>query len=171
MEALAEEVRYSSGCMGSVSITTAYVAGNGGTIAAGWYNFIYSPHRSGGSNGAASGDNHNYGTLILAGMTANLGLWHIRISSGAIAKSQKIWEAGDAVTGAVWNDYAECREADTIEPGYVLVETGDDSLTKSTERLSSFAGISSDTWGFSQGETNKAKTPIKIPNNIKLISP
>ena len=166
VEALAEEVRYSSGCMGSVSITTAYAAGNGGTIASGWYNFIYSPHRSGGSNGAASGDNHNYGTLILAGMTANLGLWHIRISSGAIAKSQKIWEAGDAVTGAVWNDYAECREANTIEPGYVLVETGDDSLTKSTERLSPFAGISSDTWGFSQGETDKAKTPIAVAGRV-----
>jgi hypothetical protein len=29
------------------------------------------------------------------------------------------------------------------------MEVGDDSLTKTTERLSHFAGISSDTWGFS----------------------
>lgn len=77
-----------------------------------------------------------------------------------------LWQEGDAVTGAVWNDYAECREADTIEPGYVLVETGDDSLTKSTERLSPFAGVSSDTWGFSQGETDKAKTPIAVAGRV-----
>lgn len=76
------------------------------------------------------------------------------------------WTQGDSVTGAVWNDYAECREADTIEPGYVLVETGDDTLTKSTERLSPFAGVSSDTWGFSQGETNKAKTPIAVAGRV-----
>lgn len=78
----------------------------------------------------------------------------------------KFWLEGDSVTGAVWNDYAECREADTIEPGYVLVETGDDSLTKSTERLSPFAGVSSDTWGFSQGETDKAKTPIAVAGRV-----
>lgn len=166
VEGLAEELRYSSGAMGSVSISTAYVSGGGGTIAAGWYNFIYSPHRSGGNSGAADGDNHNYGTLILAGMSGNFGLWHIRISSGAIGKSQRIWEAGDSVTGAVWNDYAEYREADTIEPGYVLIENGDDTLSKSTERLSHFAGISSDTWGFSQGETEKAKTPIAVAGRV-----
>lgn len=79
---------------------------------------------------------------------------------------KRSWLEGDAVTGAVWNDYAECREADTIEPGYVLVETGDDSLTKSTERLSPFAGVSSDTWGFSQGETDKAKTPIAVAGRV-----
>ena len=75
---------------------------------------------------------------------------------------RKIWTQGDTVTGAVWNDYAECREADTIEPGYVLIEVGDDTLTKSTERLQSFYGVSSDTYGFSQGETERAKTPIAV---------
>lgn len=78
----------------------------------------------------------------------------------------RMWCEGNAVTGAVWNDYAECREADTIEPGYVLVETGDDTLTKSIERLSPFAGVSSDTWGFSQGETDKAKTPIAVAGRV-----
>ena len=78
----------------------------------------------------------------------------------------RMWVEGNSVTGAVWNDYAECREADIIEPGYVLVETGDDSLTKSTKRLSPFAGVSSDTWGFSQGETDKAKTPIAVAGRV-----
>ena len=163
---LIEEVRYSSGCMGSVSIGTAYTASNGGTIAAGWYNFIYSPHRSGGNNGTASGDNHQYGNLILMGMTDNFGCWNIRVSGGTISTSKKIWLAGDSVTGAVWNDYAECRESDCEDFGYVLMEVGDDSLTKTTERLSHFAGISSDTWGFSQGETDKAKTPIAVAGRV-----
>ena len=66
------------------------------------------------------------------------------------------------VYGAVWNDYAECRESDCDEFGFVLMENGDDTLSKTTERLSHFAGVSSDTWGFSQGETNRAKTPIAV---------
>lgn len=92
--------------------------------------------------------------------------YHRSVQNGTALNWGQIWEAGDAVTGAVWNDYAECREADTIEPGYVLVETGDDSLTKSTKRLSPFAGVSSDTWGFSQGETDKAKTPIAVAGRV-----
>lgn len=88
------------------------------------------------------------------------------VKNGSPDPWRRIWQEGESVTGAVWNDYAECREADTIEPGYVLVETGDDSLTKSTERLSPFAGVSSDTWGFSQGETDKAKTPIAVAGRV-----
>lgn len=78
----------------------------------------------------------------------------------------KMWCQGNAVTSAVWNDYAECREADTEEAGYVLTETGFDDLTKTTERLQHFAGVSSDTWGFSQGETSKAKTPIAVAGRV-----
>ena len=88
------------------------------------------------------------------------------VKNGSSDPWRRIWQEGESITGAVWNDYAECREADTIEPGYVLVETGDDSLTKSTERLSPFAGVSSDTWGFSQGETDKAKTPIAVAGRV-----
>lgn len=83
-------------------------------------------------------------------------------ASGWATSWKQIWCQGDAVTGAVWNDYAECRESDTQEPGYVLIEKGDDTLTKSTERMQPFAGVSSDTWGFSQGETERAKTHIAV---------
>ena len=76
------------------------------------------------------------------------------------------WVQGDSVTGAVWNDYAECRESDIQEPGYVLIEKGDDTLTKSTERMQPFAGVSSDTWGFSQGETERAKTHIAVAGRV-----
>jgi hypothetical protein len=79
---------------------------------------------------------------------------------------QRLWKVGDAVTGAIWNDYAEYRESDCQEFGRVLMEKGDDSLTATNERLSHFAGISSDTWGFSQGETDKAKTPIAVAGRV-----
>lgn len=79
---------------------------------------------------------------------------------------KRIWVEGNSVTGAVWNDYAECRESDCEEFGYVLTETGDDTLTKTTERLQHFAGVSSDTWGFSQGETAHARTPIAVAGRV-----
>ena len=73
---------------------------------------------------------------------------------------------GDKIYGAVYNDYAEYRETDVEDFGYVLTENGDDTLSKTTERLQHFAGISSDTWGFSQGETEKAKTPIAVAGRV-----
>lgn len=93
-------------------------------------------------------------------------LWYRAVRSGTADAWKRIWIEGNSVTGAVWNDYAECREADTTEYGYVLTETGKDSLTKTTERLQHFAGVSSDTWGFSQGETEKAKTPIAVAGRV-----
>lgn len=81
---LVNEVRYSSGCMGSASINTAYT--NGVTIPTGWYNFIYTPHRSGGNSGSASGDNCNYGNLELFSMTMAGGRYVIRVAGGAIAE-------------------------------------------------------------------------------------
>lgn len=162
---LVNNVRYSSGCMGSVNLTTTYSA-TGGTILAGWYNFIYSPHRSGGRNGTAVGDNCDYGTLLLTGMTVGSAHWRIRVSSGSITEVRRIWNAGDSVTGAVWNDYAECRQSDCSEPGRVVFEKGDDTLTKTEKRLQHFAGVISDTWGFSQGETDKAKINIAVAGRV-----
>ena len=87
-------------------------------------------------------------------------------TSTSVVTWKRLWGQGDAVTGAVWNDYAEFRQSDTQEAGYVLYETGFDDLKKTTERLQHFAGISSDTWGFSQGETEKAKTPIAVAGRV-----
>ena len=78
----------------------------------------------------------------------------------------RIWLKGDSVTGAVWNDYAEYRESHCILPGYVVQEIGDDTLQLTTERLDHFAGVTSDTWGFAQGETEKAKTPIAVAGRV-----
>lgn len=92
--------------------------------------------------------------------------YHRSIQNGTALNWRQIWEAGDSVTGAVWNDYAEYRESDFIEPGYCLIENGNDTLSKSTERMQSWAGISSDTWGFAQGQTEKAQTPIAVAGRV-----
>lgn len=88
---LVNELRYSNGCMGSASITTAYTYDNV-TIPTGWYNFIYSPHRSGGINGQANQDNCNYGNLILMDMTMTAGVFRIRLNNGAINQVTRLEE-------------------------------------------------------------------------------
>lgn len=68
--------------------------------------------------------------------------------------------------GAVWNDYAEFREGDTIEAGRCVIEVGDDTLITSTERMMPGANITSDTFGFAIGETEQAKTPIAVSGRV-----
>lgn len=86
---LVNEVRFYSGGMGSVSIGTAY-SRDSVTISTGWYNFLYIPHRDGGNNGAADGDNHQYGNLILFGMTVT-GMYVLRITSGSVGQLKKVY--------------------------------------------------------------------------------
>lgn len=76
---LVQELRYSSGCMGSANISTEY-----NSMPKGWYNFIYIPHRSGGANGSIDNDNCDYGSLILIGMTMTDQAWIIEFQSGSI---------------------------------------------------------------------------------------
>lgn len=71
-----------------------------------------------------------------------------------------------ALYGAVWNDYAEFREGDTIEAGRCVVEVGDDTLITSTERMMPGGNITSDTFGFAIGETDQAKTPIAVSGRV-----
>ena len=122
-----------------------------------WYHVLKMNHGNGGT----------YYKRLLA-----FGFWGYDIytsyasGNGVTQTWKRVWVEGNSVTGAVYNDYAECRESDTNDFGYVLKENGDDTLSKTTERLSPFAGISSDTWGFSQGETSKAKTPIAVAGRV-----
>jgi hypothetical protein len=53
-----------------------------------------------------------------------------------------------------------------IEPGRVVVENNDDTLSLSTERLMPGANIVSDTFGFSIGETENAKTPLAVSGRV-----
>ena len=139
----------------NISGTAGSAANANQTPTADWYHIIRMNHAN------SSG----YYTDI-ASCFHNNNMYMKRVASGTSSGWLHIWVQGNSVTGAVWNDYAECRESDCEEFGYVLMEVGDDSLTKTTERLSHFAGVSSDTWGFSQGETDKAKTPIAVAGRV-----
>ena len=132
---LCTELRYSSGAAGSCSIGTAYTK-DSITIATGWYNFIWVPHRSGGVNGAASGDNCDYGSLYLSGMTVS-GCYMIRFSSGAITElknlyadnTNKVAKAGDSMTGCLkinstTGDFSEGLRLNLASNGYTTLTIG-----------------------------------------------
>ena len=68
--------------------------------------------------------------------------------------------------GAAWNDYAEYRKAESIEPGRVVIESADGEMKLSTERLQPGAEIISDTFGFAIGETDEYKTPIAATGRV-----
>ena len=68
--------------------------------------------------------------------------------------------------GAVWNDYAEFRSSEVLEPGRVIVETGKGNLVLATERLQPGANIISDTYGFSIGETEECRCPIAVSGRV-----
>ena len=67
---------------------------------------------------------------------------------------------------AVWNDYAEFRQGDTIEPGRVVIEQKNGIMTMAQKRLAPGAKIISDTYGFAIGETKKCKTPIAVTGRV-----
>ena len=134
--------------------TTATATGNYAPTAD-WYHIIRMNH--GNSNG--------YYVDIAACFHSN-NLYMRRVASGTNSGFKHIWVEGNSITGAVWNDYAEYRESDCEESGRVLFENGNDTLSMTTQRLQPFAGVSSDTWGFCQGETEKAKTPIAVAGRV-----
>lgn len=92
-------------------------------------------------------------------------------TTGAVQISGGLGVAGDIhankVYGAVWNDYAECREAtEFCEAGRAVKENGDDTISLADGRLVYGASLVSDTFGFLIGETEKAKTPIAVSGRV-----
>ena len=90
---LISTIRYSSGALGSHDMGLSSSVYNNQVID--WLrNFIWIPHRSGGVNGAASGDNCDYGNLLLMGMTMDLSsnnsIIVIRVNGGTIAETYAI---------------------------------------------------------------------------------
>ena len=82
------------------------------------------------------------------------------LTGGDIVSSGKVY-------GAVWNDYAEYREStEKIEPGYIVCENGDDTVSLSSERLQPAPLAVSDTFGFAIGETDKCKCPIAVAGRV-----
>ena len=73
---------------------------------------------------------------------------------------------GNQVYGAVYNDYAEYRNSFEEEPGRVILEDSTGICQRINSRLSPFAGVISDTFGFSQGETEDAKIPLAVAGRV-----
>lgn len=73
---------------------------------------------------------------------------------------------GNKLWGAVWNDYAEFRKAESIEPGRCVIEHSSAEMKLSTDRLQPGAEIISDTFGFAIGETDECKTPIASSGRV-----
>lgn len=72
-----------------------------------------------------------------------------------------------AVHNAVWNDYAEYRKAaGNPEPGRVVIDNDNGTMTLATQRLMPGAQVVSDTWGHVMGETEDAKTPIAVAGRV-----
>ncbi len=72
----------------------------------------------------------------------------------------------NAVHNAVWNDYAECRQAEIIEGGYCVTENKNGYMIKTTQRLMPACKLTSDTYGSIMGETEEAKTPIAVAGRV-----
>lgn len=92
-------------------------------------------------------------------------------TTGAVKISGGLGVAGNIyankVIGAVYNDYAECRESNEfIDAGYVVKENGDDTISLADGRLIYGSSIVSDTFGFMIGETDKAHTPIAVSGRV-----
>lgn len=119
VEGLVGEVRFSSGCAGSVNFTSNYTANNV-TIAGGWYNFMYMPHRSGGNSGAADGDNVSYGNLFLFGMNNTNGRFIVRVSSGSIADVCRIWTSLETAWAYMYISSKQLNNTETKITGLSL---------------------------------------------------
>lgn len=128
-----------------------------------------------GDVGAAAA-NHSHSYLPLSGgtVTGTVSITNTTAASstttGALKVSGGIGCAGNIygnkVYGAVWNDYAEYRISDCLEPGRVVCEYGDDTLSMSTRRLQPGANIVTDTYGFSIGKTSEAQCPIAVSGRV-----
>ena len=81
--------------------------------------------------------------------------------------STSVYSNGTVLYGAAWNDYAEYRQTtDKIEPGRVVVENGDDTLSLANKRLLPGCEVISDTFGMAIGQTDTCDTPIAVAGRV-----
>lgn len=112
------------------------------------------------SGGTITGD-----TIFSSGTASNSTNTGAVCITGGLGVGGNIY--GNAVYGAVYNDYAEYRQSEEpIEPGYIVYSGDDGILHKTVGRLQFFEGVVSDTFGFSIGKTDKAKTPLAVAGRV-----
>ena len=86
-------------------------------------------------------------------------------SHDAILKTDGSFTA-DKIYGAVWNDYAEFRKANSTEPGRCVQDWEEGEMIITEKRLLPACKIISDTYGFAIGETEEDKTPIAVAGRV-----
>ena len=70
------------------------------------------------------------------------------------------------VFNAVYNDYAEYRRTINLEPGRVVIDNDDGSLSCANERLQPGAQVISDTFGHAMGFANDYQTPLAVAGRV-----
>ena len=70
------------------------------------------------------------------------------------------------VFNAVFNDYAEYRQTINLEPGRVVIDNDDGSLSCASTRLQPGAQIISDTFGHAMGFTDNCQTPLAVAGRV-----
>lgn len=124
----------------------------------------------------AAGNAANAVALVVGGVQTSA---HIEMDSNEIiAKSNgttkvSLWfndsaevTADGKVKNAIWNDYAEYRQTDTIDPGYCVVTQEDGIMHITNRRMHPGARIVSDTFGHAIGMSDTAKTPIAVAGRV-----
>lgn len=86
--------------------------------------------------------------------------WYYNTTKLASLNSQGVFSAGE------WNDFAEFRKSKEMEPGRVICENGDGTLSRAHKRLQPGAAIISDTYGFAIGENEICKTPVAVAGRV-----
>ena len=106
-----------------------------------------------------------YSASVYSDITAKYGTVISSINTNYLDIST--WLKATGVVGAVWNDYAEFRKTNKkAKAGQVVIDNDDGTLSITDKRLLSGAQVISDTFGFSIGETEEAKTPLAVSGRV-----
>lgn len=154
------------------SVGTAQSPSHGGTFAIPKITYDAQGHITGATtvNITLPADNNTNTKVTTAAQTSSkiyvTGTPSTGTVTGTLQYNSKVYISGNVMHGACWNDYAEYRISDCQEPGRVICENGDDTLSLATERLQPAGNVISDTFGFAIGETEQAKTPIAVSGRV-----
>ena len=154
------------------SVGTAQSPSHGGTFAIPKITYDAQGHITGATtvNITLPADNNTDTKVTTAAQTSSkiyvTGTPSTGTVTGTLQYNENVYISGNVMYGACWNDYAEYRISDCQEPGRVICENGDDTLSLATERLQPAGNVISDTFGFVIGETEQAKTPVAVSGRV-----
>lgn len=118
-----------------------------------------------------TGDTNIAGNTSIAGDTSITGATIIQSTNKQETSTGYALQVSGDITGnkvfnAVWNDYAEYRKCEDLPPGTCVQENNNGHLSQANTRLIPGASIITDTFGYIQGKTDKATTPIAVCGRV-----